>query len=269
MIIVKEEEIKKIQLDLLKKFKEICEENNFKYYLFFGTLIGAIRHSGFIPWDDDIDLIMPRVDYEKFINYCYENEHELYPCGVVHYRKRKKYAITIAKFENKEYVLYDNNGMCCEIGVNIDIYPLDAVGNSKNDIVKATKRFLAWKDKEKFFKKHGFVSCKNKTLNKIRYAFFLFYEFVFDVWVASLDKKCKKKKLSDYKYCGIPVWQPDIGSYFDKDLLNEAQAEFEGDVYPIPGGYDVILRQIYGDYMVLPPIESRVPYHMQIVYKKD
>lgn len=268
MIKVDEESISKVQLDLLGELKEICEKNNLKYYLFFGTLIGAIRHKGLIPWDDDIDVIMPRDDYEKFIDYCIKHKEEIKPYNIVHYSIKKRYAIVIAKFENSEYELFSKDGFSTTIGINIDIYPLDGVGNTKEDIKKATKKFLAWKEKEKYFN-HNFVQSKNKWLNRFKYCFFLIRELIFDIWISSLDRKCKKKKIDDYKYCGIPVWQPDVGSYFDKDLLGNAQAEFEGDLYPIPEGYDTILRQIYGNYMELPPAEKRAPYHIEIAYKKD
>ena len=256
-----------LQLDLLKKIKCICERNHLSYYLFFGSLLGCVRHKGFIPWDDDIDIVMPRDDYEILIDYCLKHAQELKPYGIVHYRNRKKHSIVIAKFENSDYEVIDINGKKCDYGINIDIYPLDGVGNDKEDIVTATNKMRSLgrisdtvNNKKK--KKDNFIE---KYIRKCMHFFaYLFIGFV----VLYVDKRAKRKKIKDCKYIGISCWQTDIGSYFDKSLLGDCYGEFEGDKYPIPEGYDIILRQIYGDYMKLPDESKRGARHVERVYKK-
>lgn len=257
-----------LQLDLLKKIKNICNDNHLTYYLFFGSLLGCVRHKGFIPWDDDIDIVMPRDDYEKLIDYCLEHDKELKPYGIVHYRNRKKYSIVIAKFENNDYEVIDINGKKCAYGVNIDIYPLDGVGNDMKDIIKATNKMNSLR------KISDTVNNKKKKkdnilVSKIRKCMHFFAYLFIDYVVLYVDKRAKRKKIEDCKYIGIPCWQTDIGSYFDKNLLGECYGVFEGEEYPIPEGYDVILKQIYGDYMKLPDESQRKLRHVERVYKKD
>lgn len=266
---IETKDIKKIQIEILKAFKNICEKNNFEYYLFFGTLLGAIRHKGFIPWDDDIDVIMPRKDYEKFINYCIENENLISPLKIAHYKTRKKYPIAIARLENSDYVITDENDNSFDLGLFVDIYPVDGVGNSIKDVERAAKRVIRWKSCSSMFKNHGFERSRIRIVTKIRYAFYLLYEAIFDYWVSYLDKKTQKKKIEDYSYIGIPCWESSVSHYFDKTLLGKSYCVFEDEEYAIPSGYDAILTQMYHDYMKLPPIEERVPYHFGNVYLRS
>ena len=89
-------EFKFYELKTLKKIDEICMKNNFRYYLAYGTLLGAIRHKGFIPWDDDVDIWMPRPDYEKFVKYCIDNEEKMGCYQLVHYRNNINYCMGMA-----------------------------------------------------------------------------------------------------------------------------------------------------------------------------
>ena len=134
-IVLSLEEIQKQSLEVLSRFDEICTKNGFKYWLTYGTLIGAIRHNGFIPWDDDIDVMMPRDDFNRFIEFTQENERSLYPLKLHNRANTKNYWYGIPRFSNMnyKYIVEDKYEKQFDIGVFIDIYPLDNFGNTIED----------------------------------------------------------------------------------------------------------------------------------------
>ena len=109
-------EVQKIELELLLKFDSICQKNHMRYSLGGGSLLGAIRHKGFIPWDDDIDVMMPRPDYERFLQYCQENEVGF---NLLTYNTVKGYHGLFAKIWDPKTIIRDDvMAMTVEIGVN-------------------------------------------------------------------------------------------------------------------------------------------------------
>lgn len=120
--------------EILKFITAICEDQNIKYFLIWGTLIGAVRHSGFIPWDDDIDICMPRNDYNRFIKYMESmksNRYKLYIEG-----KSKNYYLSLPRVVDTKTVVIgerkeNENQLDC--GIFVDIYPLDFVGSTKKE----------------------------------------------------------------------------------------------------------------------------------------
>ena len=133
-------EAQKAMLEILKKIDEICDEQNITYFLMYGTLIGAVRHKGIIPWDDDIDIMMPRDDYDKFINYFLKYQDELKPYELYSQKNRKNYPYIIARISDSRYILDSKNEKDYGIGLFVDIYPFDGMGNNKEEAIRLGKK---------------------------------------------------------------------------------------------------------------------------------
>ena len=120
-------DIKTLELDLLINFDKFCKENNLIYFIAYGTLLGAIRHGGFIPWDDDIDIQMPRTDYEKFLTLRDKYESSFYG-NVIKTLGDKGYPFPFTKIENKNTLVIEHK-MTTKIktGVWVDIFPMDGL----------------------------------------------------------------------------------------------------------------------------------------------
>lgn len=257
-------QLKKIEYRLLREFHAICEKENLRYSLGGGTLLGAVRHKGFIPWDDDIDLMMPRPDYDKFIAYCLDNEA---PFGLKSFETDKNYVDLSAKIFDKTTVLVDNDVLDDDkkIGVNIDIFPVDGLG----DAYKKAKR----KFRSTAFKRNLLIAAQWKKFYRskthawyyepFRFAFYVLSRFVnksklFD----KIQKKYKKIDFNSVSYAAAVG-----GSYREKEVLPQnvfteyTDLPFEDGSFKAVAQYDKYLSSIYGDYMTLPPEGKRVSHH--------
>lgn len=256
--------IQKSSLEILKTFRDICVNLNLKYFLTYGTLIGAIRHNGFIPWDDDLDVMMPRQDYENLIKFYKENKSKFKGLELFHYTTNKKYHYAIARLSNPKYIMKSSIDKDCGMGTFIDIYPIDG-GFDELDIFSHYKiviyrRILYAKNStkkiERTFKKfigHSILKTiglffNNRTLIK------------------KIEKIAKKRPYNLSKFVGCTIWENELfNSYlFDETILHK----FEDDYFMIPKEYDAILKQTYGNYMQLPPISERTAHHCYEIYLK-
>lgn len=245
-----------VQLEILDEIVRVCEKNGISYQLTGGTLLGAIRHKGFIPWDDDIDLTMLRNDYDKFIevaqkdlndNYylqCYETNDCYFPFVKV----RKKGTI----FDEKEIAHLN-----CEKGIYVDIFPLERIDNPKSIILDIKARLIKniW---EVIFVKKGVYRSYKETRHPI-FCFILSifpYNFLRN-WQRKLMKSSNKK---DGKYlcalCGAYHYKKDIHEY--SEMIPTKKVIFEGKKYDTYKNPDHYLKHLYGDYMTLPPEDKRV-----------
>ena len=136
-------EIKEISIHILDVIDAFCKENGIKYVLAGGTLLGAIRHNGFIPWDDDIDITLPRADYERLIatfNDCNDDVR------IVDYRNTQNYCWPFAKAISTSTTLIENGIKKCPLGVYVDLFPLDDICGDKSVAIKAVKKVSFWKN---------------------------------------------------------------------------------------------------------------------------
>ena len=248
-------------LSLACEVKKICEENNLRYYLAAGTLLGAVRHKGFIPWDDDIDLYMPRPDYERFIEIYYKAGGQ----NILHAQEANlDYQYSFMKIAAKNTILYEKGAHCgVEMGVYIDIFPLDGLGDSIEDAHKIFRKIdlpikLLMSYRVDKIRKHvSFV--KNCMVVGASIVAHLFGSKKLSI---KINKIAQTYDFDKSKYVGTFVDEVGDNRIYEKELFDGfCELEFEGCVFVVPSGYEKVLTKLYGDYMKLPPIEKQVFTH--------
>lgn len=249
-------EIRNISLMLLDEVHCFCVNNNLRYTLFHGSLLGAIRHKGFIPWDDDIDIAMPRTDYEIFIDKFISTK-----CKVVSYKKDIRYYLPWAKVCDlntiKEENIKDQNGLI--MGVNIDVYPVDTISNEKQiaSIIKKRNRYEKYRE---------YALCEFN--NPLKKAFSLFFRGKANYFSKLIDK-CNQQYSKDQPKYFITTEVYNVKpTFFSLNMFdNLILAEFENRKYFISDNYDELLSKRLGNYLELPPVEERKRHHTYIAYK--
>lgn len=254
-------ELQQVTLAMLKDIDKVCTEYNIPYYLGEGTMLGAVRHKGFIPWDDDIDLLMMREDYERFLKIAPEAMGEKYE--IQHYTTMEncwtpllkvRLVTDSPKFRQSHIAHVTPNN-----GPMIDIFPLDSVpelSSFKQTVQGTMMRIL-----------RGTLSQKMKTaeddnLQKkiLRFvSHFVSRDFLFKC----INKNYVKYNSPDNKYivCLASYYKVQKET-FPKEAFGEpVRVPFEDGMFPVPQDTDLILTTIYGDYMTPPPPEKRVIKH--------
>lgn len=249
------EEKRRVQLEMLKEIHVFCKNNDIKYSLAYGTLLGAIRHKGFIPWDDDIDIMMPYPDLELFKKK-FESESLMYADidTLSHYefgfpRIVHKQSFCKAGILSKTY------------GINIDLYPITSIPDNPEEqnryfargesILKKRLSYMRKRSLLRYFIPLSTLPIFDKLFDRVirEYRDFIFSEgpqygttIHYHIWAGPLSTRSKR--------------------IYDKDLFEEIrEVTFEGLHLMSIAEYDYFLSHTYGNYMQLPPIEQRVPYH--------
>ncbi|MBQ4119935.1 MAG: LicD family protein [Clostridia bacterium] len=260
-------ELQLFTLDILKVVVDFCNKNNIRYYLSEGSLLGAIRHKGFIPWDDDMDIAMPRDDYEKFLKLWGKEVHN--NCRLYHQSTYKKYYLTFAKviFTGKcrfsSLIRQGLKSMNEVKGPGIDIFPLDETGPLSIDLLKRAGTIRKYRN-ILLTKAYYIKNPKKRKLYRTA-AFFSSYK--------SLQKKITSLYTAD-RNKGVSYYTNFASAYniskeiFPKDYFEPAkEVPFEDITVTVPCKSAEILTCIYGDFMTPPPKENRVCPHQYIVKK--
>ncbi|MGT2950753.1 hypothetical protein BU202_05290 [Streptococcus cuniculi] len=268
MVELKLKEVQRVALDLLIEFDKICKENSFRYSLGGGTLLGAIRHGGFIPWDDDIDIMMPRVDYEKFLEYCHHDNCG-FDCLSLNYTENYFDLFTRIS-DRRTYLVDDSREIDYKMGVSIDIFPIDGLGN--NDSI-ALRNFNKGRFKRELlvaskWKKYFRSETRSILFEPVRMLLFLMSRFVNKQKLCqSVDATCQLNDFETSHFAGCIS-----GVYREKEIMlastfkNYQTIQFEGYDFDIILDYDAYLTKHYGNYMQLPPIEQQVSHHRAQYY---
>lgn len=255
------EELKRIQLDMLLSIHDFCMNNGIDYSLAAGTLIGAIRHKGYIPWDDDVDILMTRPNYDKFLKSF--NGYKKHLEVIAPELNWNYYAPYANVFDNRTILFEGNNGhRGIDIGIKIDIFPIDGAPNNPSKYMDLCDSIYFY-NRLLFIKRHKGLSLKH-LIGKL---------FLLPVSYTVIQKRIHKLSLI-YDYCRsdlacLLVFDP-IAFRAPRSIFeNYTNIEFEGHEFMTVKDYDLFMILRYGDYMKLPPIEEQIPTHNFSAYWKD
>lgn len=253
--------LQKKLLEMLKFFHQYCEDNGLSYIALGGTMLGAVRHKGFIPWDDDIDVGMPRADFEKLMCSQGTRVGKYYLEGPG--SKDKGYCTPYAKLYDTETTLIENTRFQLVRGIYLDIFPLDGLTNDVKEIHVQYKKIEKYRNR---------LLLRTLAINKerkwyknllIRLARLIpFGCFNEKILCERIDALCKSKEFSKYKYGGnlLGAWRSK--EVMERDIVGTPRLyDFEDfRIYGAEKGEEY-LTKMYGDWKKLPPVEKRVSHH--------
>lgn len=252
-----------IQLEVLQFFTNFCEENHLRYFLDYGTLLGAVRHKGFIPWDDDIDIAMPVDDYLR-LGKIFPKDADFFWDSMFNEGVQDYTISTLSKIKSKKMLTeFRSFPIRTMTGIGIDIFPLCGYPNDYDEQMRYMDEFgywtRCWKEKivipygtEKYSKKEHMNMFQKMNEIMLRYPYDE-SEYI-GVGYFGKDKMVNGKKTRGMK----KEW------YSAYEMLM-----FENSMYRVPKGYKEVLSKWYGDYMELPPVEQRIPHGIMKVYELD
>ena len=269
------DEMKQVELNILKDVAEFCDKHSLRYYLCGGTLLGAIRHKGFIPWDDDMDIAMPREDYEKFLQ-TYNQKDRVYRVSAI--ENNPNWHMPFARVEDLKTVLYEKNlkEKYRKCHLFVDVFPLDGIPDNHNEerqfmfkqkilgIIINASSFCFFPSKHYSDSKESNVSLKNYIRTFLKYIAILLFSFVNTQTIArKINSNAKKYGFGTTKDVGMTVfvwnWTFEKSSF---DSFNERMKfQFEDSTFWGPAGFNEYLTRTYGDYMTPPPPENQVSHH--------
>ena len=250
-----------IELDILKEIIRICEDNQLTYFTFAGTTLGAVRHGGFIPWDDDLDIGLLREDYEKLIKLAPPALREGY--FLQHFSTEKNTATYFSKVrkDGTEFVEEHTKDVKEHHGIWVDIMPFDRVPVDERERRAHRKKISFWEQlfiAKTVWKASDFHGANKKwLLTCVRTCLhILLLPIPRRVLFRKLDRVCQKYNQTDspmVAFRGSQISECEIG-----DILPVQQHPFEDITVSVPHDADKVLRINYGNYMELPPVEKRV-----------
>lgn len=268
-----EEEFKQWRIiitDIFKAFHNICQTHNLRYFACGGTAIGAVRHQGIIPWDDDIDLSMPRPDYDRLVNLC--STIDMGDYELVTPRNTENYPLPFIKICKKNTTLVEEVDTPCILGAFIDIFPLDGTCKDVAEAAKLKRRYERLWNKLEAISTHNtfgeYISLLFKPHEWGRFAIktlgFLFRNKMRSIIISSIDNISYKHPYETAE--NVIIYS---GSYGAREIMPKTFCEgedipmpFEDAVILMPSGYEDYLTRIYGKYMELPPKDKRVSHHL-------
>ena len=260
-------ELKEIEFEILKSFHVFCVEHHLRYYLAYGTLLGAVRYKGFIPWDDDVDVMMPREDYNRFLE-LYEDSARYHMFA---FERDPAALFPFAKIcdmtTRKEEPGYRSK---VSLGVDIDIFPLDNWADNLENARREAKRIGGY-----MFRLGLSNLRKPDSLNLVkRFAKGLLMQWCRlrggEYYVRRILQEAVKEEQRGSCFMGTKTWCV----YGERNIVpSEAfssgiEIEFEGEKFFAPVGYDTYLTCLYGDYLPEPPKEKQKTHHSFRAYKQ-
>lgn len=266
------EELQNLEFDILVSFHEFCEQHHLRYYLCGGTLIGAIRHKGFIPWDDDIDVMMPRPDYMKFIELTKGRLDETKKLDSLYLNKNPFSAITRI-YDIRTETFFKTSTINYTLGCWIDVYPLDGFSSHalfrkiSCKTIRLLQILIIYRSTKCFAKR------KNKVLTFFQYFLLpflpLIYSFKYGIYLSLFEKISQHYSYAKSEFVGVYDGRAGEGEVMRKSDMEPAiKVDFWGKKFYAMANYDTYLKNLYGDYMTLPPEAERISRHEINVYWK-
>lgn len=253
----------------LQQFITLCEEHRLTYYCVGGTAIGAVRHQGLIPWDDDIDVAMPRPDYDRFLELCKRQDLGDYELATP---ERKGYPCHFAKLCDRRTTLIEKRDVPCVYGLYIDIFPIDGTAPDMAEAKRLLRKYKQWNNKldaaltRHTLRQYLVLALKPKEWGRMAVqtaAVIIGRERVRRYIIHRLDSMARL-----YDYTTATLVANYDGAYREREIFPKAWTDtlcdkpFEHLTVKLPGNYDAYLKNIYTDYMQLPPEEQRVCHHL-------
>lgn len=259
-------------LDVLKRVDKICRSQGFQYSVADGTLIGAVRHGGFIPWDDDIDIHMPRSDYDNLLSYFAEHSDELYPLMVLKTTSERNLPYLITRISDYRYRMVGEYGdEIPEMGAFIDVCPIDGAGRSQKE---AMARIRGAKHNAQCYLRSANFSCNDKKSGRLKRVIKRLNSYRLgdpSKWARKVEENARALSLSESSYVADLVWAVSAAPVFypARCYSEFIELPFEDMIVYAPKAFDEVLTIGYGDYMSLPPESERVPPHEFEIVRRD
>ncbi len=260
------QKLQNVQLEILKDFITLCEKYNLSYIMDGGSGIGVVRHQGFIPWDDDVDISMPRKDYNIFVAVLEKEMGDRYKILTPEIDER--YACNVTKMQKRgtKFVPYISKDMKCDQCISIDIFPLDKVSkNKKQRSLQLKKTWILNKliflcgTGEPIIPLEGISKKVASMIIKITHRILKSLHVSPKTLYRILESEEQKYNNTDsHYYNNFRSIYASHQFISEKELFPLKQMEFEGVIVNVPNEYHTYLTRIFGDYMQLPPEEKRV-----------
>ncbi|MSS82955.1 LicD family protein [Acidaminococcus fermentans] len=255
-----------IELDMLKEIHRVCQKNKIKYWLTGGTLIGAIRHKGFIPWDDDVDIAMMREDYNRFLKIAPKELKKGFHLQNWEYEPNFGQPYTKIRKDNTLLVEAGSQEANIHHGIFVDIFAYDKFPVNKLDLIKV--KFSMQILLRMLIAKSGLTPWKEvNRINLFSWVRYLPFRFMAKFFDFNYMKKVYRKYVQSSNKTDSKLIFNSCETYDENHPIPEAYVkqvilhQFEDAEFYIPAEYDKLLRNFYGDYMQLPPLEQREGHH--------
>lgn len=269
MEVLTDKEVRAVQLRLLRQFDDLCKEHGLRYSLSAGTLLGAVRHGGYIPWDDDIDVMMPRPDYEKLKRLKMPNNTLLLSPDTA---KKYPYTQTFGKLCALDTCMIEcPNSKKIQYHVCIDIFPIDGVPNDKEQhgrLYKRINRYVLWNYvlEVSFYNRHD--ETKNICMRLIWGMLWWVRQMLpKKIFARKAERIASRYQFDECEYVGKMIFGYGARERFERSDFEISTVKFEGEMFCAIKGFDQYLATVFGDYMQLPPETERVSNHDYVAYK--
>lgn len=257
--------VQQLELSILRDFLDICKEYHLTYFSFAGTAIGALRHKGFIPWDDDIDVALPRKDYEKLLEVIADKYADKYVIGNAEHMRNYPLMTTRIMMKGTRFVEEALKNIKCDFGIFLDVYAFDNVSDDDKLMKRQAWHTWFWSKililRQVAFPVLAFTGIKRKIIHLICGLVHVFL-VVFRISPRWIYRQCKKNscRYNDVETDRI-AFLGDTSPFMNVVSKSKAfpllELDFEGLKMNFPRDIDDWLTAVYGDYMQLPPVEKR------------